>query len=141
MVYAGGLFAGRAVLYEEIGWTAYARDGLLYAIPFLFFLTVHEFGHYIAAQKHGINVSLPYYIPIPLIGIPMFHLGTLGAVIRIREPLRRTRQLFDIGAAGPLAGLRPRHSDRRRWDRRSIRRARSDRTDFVNVRTARANLT
>ncbi len=105
MVYAGGLFAGRAVLYEELGWTAYARDGLLYAIPFLFFLTVHEFGHYIAAQKHGINVSLPYYIPIPLIGIPMFHLGTLGAVIRIREPLRRTRQLFDIGAAGPLAGV------------------------------------
>ncbi len=104
-VYAGGLLVGRGVVYEELGWTAYAMDGMRYAVAFLLFLTVHEFGHYIAARKHGISVSLPYFIPIPLIGVPVFHFGTFGAVIRIREPLRRTRQLFDVGAAGPLAGF------------------------------------
>ena len=104
-VYAGGLLVGRGALYEDLGWTAYVMDGMRYAVPFLLFLTVHEFGHYLAARKHGISVSLPYYIPIPLIGVPIFHFGTLGAVIRIREPLRRTRQLFDVGAAGPLAGF------------------------------------
>src|SRR5690606_17615727 len=70
-----------------------------YAVPFLLFLTAHEFGHFFAARRHGVDVSLPYYIPLGPLGF-----GTLGAVIRIREPIRRTRQLFDIGAAGPLAG-------------------------------------
>lgn len=104
-VYAGGLLVGRGVVYDDLGWTAYAMDGMRYAVALLFFLTVHEFGHYLAARKHGISVSLPYFVPIPLIGVPVFHFGTLGAVIRIREPLRRTRQLFDVGAAGPLAGF------------------------------------
>ena len=76
-------------------------DGLFYAIPFILFLTVHEFGHYIAARIRGLRVSLPYYLPVPLPG----SLGTFGAVIRIREPLRRTTQLFDVGASGPLAGF------------------------------------
>ncbi len=80
---------------------AFLQDGLMYAVPFLFFLTVHEFGHYTAARLLRTRVSLPYYIPIPLPGT----LGTFGAVIRIKEPLRRTGQLFDIGAAGPLAGF------------------------------------
>ena len=102
MVYAGGMLVGRGVVYEDLGWTAYVMDGLRYAVPFLLFLTVHEFGHYLAARKHGISVSLPYYIPIPL---PILSFGTFGAVIRIREPMRRTRQLFDVGAAGPLAGF------------------------------------
>ena len=90
---------GRAAAYAAGGWPVMLRDALLYAIPFLLFLTVHEFGHYIAARRHRIRVSLPYYIPLP------FMFGTFGAVIRIREPIRRTRQLFDIGASGPLAGF------------------------------------
>ena len=92
-------FLGREAYYQAAGWTARLADGLLYAAPFLLFLTVHEFGHYLAARWHGVRVSLPYYIPLPIA------LGTFGAVIRIREPIRRTRQLFDIGAAGPLAGF------------------------------------
>lgn len=75
-------------------------DGLRYAIPLLGFLTVHEFGHYFAARYHRINTSLPYYIPFPYNGI-----GNFGAVIRIREPIPSTRTLFDVGAAGPLAGF------------------------------------
>lgn len=73
--------------------------GGLFATLLLSFLTVHEFGHYIAAVLHKIKVTLPYFIPLPL-GI-----GTLGAVIRIKERIIHTRQLFDIGAAGPLAGF------------------------------------
>ena len=86
-----------ALLREPEFW----RAGLSYAVPFFLFLTVHEFGHYVAARRHRLSVSLPYYIPVPLPG----SLGTLGAVIRIRAPFQRTRQLFDVGAAGPLAGI------------------------------------
>lgn len=101
MVFAGGSLAGRAVAWEAEGALVILWDGLRYAVPFILFLTFHEFGHYIAARIHGIRVSLPYYLPVPLSG----SFGTFGAVIRIKEPLRRTRQLFDIGAAGPLAGF------------------------------------
>ncbi|MEL6614445.1 MAG: site-2 protease family protein [Bacteroidota bacterium] len=85
--------------YLVNGWPSRLADALMYAVPFLLFLTVHEFGHYFAAVRSRIRVSLPYYIPLP------FALGTFGAVIRIKEPIRRTRQLFDIGASGPLAGF------------------------------------
>jgi membrane-associated protease RseP (regulator of RpoE activity) len=108
-IWAGGLWAGRVALWERTGWALYLdpvffADGLLYAIPFLLFLTAHEFGHYFAARRHRVDVSLPYYIPVPPF-IPIPHIGTFGAVIRIRERIQRTRQLFDIGAAGPLAGF------------------------------------
>jgi len=75
------------------------KAGALFASLLLSFLTVHEFGHYFAAVYHRVRVSLPYYIPLP-VGI-----GTLGAVIKIRQRIQRTRSLFDIGAAGPLAGF------------------------------------
>lgn len=75
------------------------KAGILFATLLLSFLTFHEFGHYFAAVYHKVAVSLPYYIPIPL-GI-----GTLGAVIRIREPIKTSRAMFDIGAAGPIAGF------------------------------------
>ena len=65
-------------------------SGILFATLLLTFLTVHEFGHYFAAVYHNIAVSLPYYIPIPL-GI-----GTLGAVIRIREQIQETNKMFDV---------------------------------------------
>ncbi len=73
--------------------------GALFATLLLSFLTAHEFGHYFAAVYHKISVSLPYFIPIPL-GI-----GTLGAVIRIREQIHETNKMFDVGAAGPIAGF------------------------------------
>ncbi|WP_441000845.1 site-2 protease family protein [Fodinibius sp. SL11] len=73
--------------------------GLLFAGLLLGFLGVHEFGHYFAAIYHQIKVTLPYFIPIPL-GI-----GTLGAVIRIKQKINDTYKMFDVGAAGPLAGF------------------------------------
>ncbi len=108
--FSGAQFAGRFLLYEQaealfmlgefpVTWP-FILDGLRFAFTLLLFLTVHEFGHYFAARYHRISTSLPYYIPAPIIGI-----GTLGAVIRIREPIPTLRKLFDIGAAGPLAGF------------------------------------
>ncbi len=99
-VWTGGNMTGRVLLYEELGWGAFLLDGLRYGGTLVLFLTVHEFGHYFAARRHGVSTSLPYYIPLPISII-----GTLGAVIRIREPLPNKRKLFDIGAAGPLAGF------------------------------------
>lgn len=109
-IYAGGAMAGRGLLYERsaelfnlFGWSvtsAFVLDGLLYGGSLLAFLTVHEFGHYFAARYHGVRTSLPYYVPFPFNGI-----GTFGAVIRIREQVPSMRKLFDIGAAGPIAGF------------------------------------
>lgn len=77
--------------------------GLPYSLSILAILTAHEFGHYFAAKYHGVSTTLPYYIPIPHFLINPF--GTMGAVIKIRSPLTKNRVLFDIGIAGPLAGL------------------------------------
>lgn len=99
-IYAGTLWVNRAPYYETAGHWHMWLDGLRYAFPLLAFLTVHEFGHYFAARYHGINTSLPYYIPFPFNGI-----GNFGAVIRIREPIPSMRKLFDIGASGPVAGF------------------------------------
>ncbi|CAM3231335.1 site-2 protease family protein [Rhodothermus bifroesti] len=93
-------WAGRWLLYEHVGYSALLSDGLRFSVPLLLILTVHELGHYLAARRHQIDATLPYYIPFPFNGI-----GTFGAVIRIREPIPDTRTLFDIGVAGPLAGF------------------------------------
>lgn len=73
--------------------------GALFAALLLSFLGTHEFGHFFAAMYHNIRVTLPYFIPVPL-GI-----GTMGAVIRIKQKINDTRKMFDIGIAGPLAGF------------------------------------
>ncbi|MBT8401313.1 MAG: site-2 protease family protein, partial [Rhodothermia bacterium] len=98
--HVGGLWANRSLIYSLEGPLAFIEDGLRFALPLMLFLTVHEFGHYFAARHHEVRVSLPYYIPLPLFGI-----GTLGAVIRIREQVPSMRTLFDIGVAGPVAGF------------------------------------
>ncbi|MBI3958489.1 MAG: site-2 protease family protein [Chloroflexi bacterium] len=73
--------------------------GLPFAVTLLGILTAHEFGHYFAARYHKVAVTLPYFLPMPL------GFGTLGAFIRLKEPVPDRRKLFDIGVAGPLAGL------------------------------------
>ena len=77
------------------------RSGLWYSIPILVILTAHEFGHYIACRVHDVDATLPYFIPMPFLPLT----GTLGAVIRIREPFPSKQALFDIGIGGPLAGF------------------------------------
>ncbi len=65
-------------------------------------LLCHELGHYLTARWYALDVSPPYFIPVPL--IPSF-IGTMGAFIRLRTLLADRRQLFDVGAAGPFAGF------------------------------------
>jgi membrane-associated protease RseP (regulator of RpoE activity) len=77
--------------------------GLPYSLSLLAILTAHEFGHYFAARFYKIKTTLPYFIPIPPFVVNLF--GTMGAVIRIRGAITRRKELFDIGAAGPIAGL------------------------------------
>lgn len=74
--------------------------GLWYSLSILAILGAHEFGHYYACRYYGIDASLPYFLPVPLLLT-----GTLGAFIRIREPIRTKRELFDVGIAGPIAGF------------------------------------
>jgi membrane-associated protease RseP (regulator of RpoE activity) len=62
-------------------------------------LGIHELGHYVMSRYHGVDASLPYFIPFPTF------IGSMGAVIRMRGRIPNRRALFDIGAAGPLAGL------------------------------------
>ncbi|MDP4229339.1 MAG: site-2 protease family protein [Bacteroidota bacterium] len=80
--------------------------GLEYALLLLLFLSAHEFGHFIAARIHGVDVTLPYYIPFPgtMMGI-MPNFGTFGAVIRTRQRIPSRSIIFDIGVAGPIAGF------------------------------------
>lgn len=77
-------------------------SGLPYSICFLLILTAHEFGHYFVARYYKVRVTLPYFIPLPPIPL-MF--GTMGALIRLKSPVRTMQQNFDIGIAGPLAGF------------------------------------
>jgi membrane-associated protease RseP (regulator of RpoE activity) len=84
----------------ELSWTQQAVGGLWFSVPFLGFLSAHEFGHYFAARWHGLRPSLPYYLPAP---IPLT--GSLGAVIVFRGQFPDRRVLFDFAAGGPLAGF------------------------------------
>jgi len=79
--------------------------GMEYSVPFLFILSVHEFGHYFTARYHKVSTSLPYYIPFYLPFIFPFSFGTFGALIRLREQVPSLKKNFDIGIAGPLAGF------------------------------------
>lgn len=79
------------------------EKGIAYSLSLLFILSCHEFGHYFAAMYHKVSATLPYFIPFPPIALPGF--GTMGAVIRMREPIRTRKALFDIGIAGPIAGF------------------------------------
>lgn len=75
--------------------------GPAFAATLMGILLCHEMGHYIAARRFRLDVSPPYFIPLP----PQISLGTLGAVIRMRAPIRDRDQLLIVGAAGPIAGL------------------------------------
>jgi membrane-associated protease RseP (regulator of RpoE activity) len=76
-------------------------DGLPFSIPLLVILGVHEMGHYLMCRRYALAATLPYFLPSPFLNL----IGTFGALIRIKEPIRGKRALLDIGAAGPLAGF------------------------------------
>ena len=89
--------------FFRCGWALHEPSRLLLGIPFsatlLLILLAHEMGHYLYCRYYGVYATLPFFIPAPTL------IGTLGAVIRIRSPIRSRCALFDIGIAGPIAGF------------------------------------
>lgn len=73
--------------------------GVMYSFTAISIFLIHEMGHYVNAKKHGMDITLPYFIPIP-IGI-----GTMGAVIKMKTMPKDRNALMDTGAAGPLWGF------------------------------------
>lgn len=72
---------------------------IIYAVVLIGILLGHELGHFLTCQYYKIDATLPYFIPAPTL------IGTLGAFIKIKSPITRKKQLFDIGVAGPLTGF------------------------------------
>lgn len=81
--------------------STYLTGGPWYAFPVIVILFSHEMGHYLMCRKYHVPATFPFFIPFPFLN----PFGTLGAVIRIRGIIPSRKALFDIGVAGPLAGL------------------------------------
>ncbi len=101
VLFTGGLYGYEGELSGDtvqMIWTL-VKSGWPFAISLLAILGAHEFGHYFAGKKNGVDVSLPFFIPFPLSSF-----GTMGAFINMRSLPRNRRVLFDIAVAGPLSG-------------------------------------
>ncbi|MBV8050853.1 MAG: site-2 protease family protein [Acidobacteriaceae bacterium] len=89
--------------FFPMNWALAQPSRLLLGVPFastlMLILLAHELGHYLCCEYYGVFATLPFFIPAPTL------IGTLGAFIRIRSPIRSRTALFDIGIAGPIAGF------------------------------------
>ncbi len=79
----------------------FAYGELYFGAPVMTILGLHELAHYVMARRRHLDVSLPYFLPVP----PPIIIGTLGAFVSIREPFPDKKALFDVGVAGPLVGF------------------------------------
>ncbi len=99
---AFSLSEGTLPLFHVI-WATAEPSRLLLGIPFaatlMLILLAHEMGHFLYCVRYGVHATLPFFIPAPTL------IGTLGAFIRIKSPIRTRAALFDIGIAGPIAGF------------------------------------
>ena len=93
------LYAGTIWYYQPVRGPLDLLAGWPFALAVLGVLGVHELGHYALSRYHDVQASLPYFIPVPT------YIGTFGAVIKMKGRIPDRKALFDIGVAGPLAGL------------------------------------
>lgn len=107
VLFTGAIF--ESTLPETASFGTLLLDGLIhiwrgfpFALSLLSILLAHEFGHYLVGRYHKTKITLPFFLPLPY---PLSILGTLGAFIQMKERPKNKRVLFDIGIAGPLAGL------------------------------------
>jgi membrane-associated protease RseP (regulator of RpoE activity) len=89
-----------AILFVLTILSTWFAGGLWYSVAIVSILLAHEMGHYLMCRRYGIRATLPFFIPFPLNPF-----GTLGAVIRMESRIPSRKALFDVGVAGPLAGL------------------------------------
>jgi membrane-associated protease RseP (regulator of RpoE activity) len=94
-LFVGAMQTGADILKDP--WKIYY--GLPFALTLMIILLTHELSHYFASKKHGVNATLPYFIPAPTI------IGTFGAFIKMKSPIVTRKALMDIGASGPIAGF------------------------------------
>ena len=94
-LFAGAIMEGSNPLKAPLSLV----QGIPFSLTLLLILGIHELGHYRFARKHHVDATLPYFIPAPTI------IGTFGAFIKMRQPVRNRRALLEIGAAGPIAGF------------------------------------
>jgi membrane-associated protease RseP (regulator of RpoE activity) len=73
--------------------------GIPFSLTLMVILLFHELSHYFASKRHGVDATLPYFIPAPTI------IGTFGAFIKMKSPIVTRKALIDIGASGPVAGF------------------------------------
>ncbi len=99
MYFGSGHYAGFMADFTREAPSVSFLDGAWYSLTILAILGVHEMGHYLACRYYRIDASLPYFLPAP------FVTGTVGAFIRIRDRIPTKPILFDVGAAGPIAGF------------------------------------
>ncbi|MCH9647936.1 MAG: site-2 protease family protein [Deltaproteobacteria bacterium] len=93
------LWASPSAIAEVWSDSSLLLAGLTYSLPLIFILLCHEMGHYLACRYYRLPATPPFFLPAPV------GLGTFGAFIRIKAPIRRKKELFDVGIAGPLAGF------------------------------------
>lgn len=94
-LFAGALQEGINVFKEPL----MIIKGFPFSITLMLILGVHELGHFTFARKHNVDATLPYFIPAPTI------IGTFGAFIKMKSPVRNRLALIEIGAAGPICGF------------------------------------
>ncbi len=94
-LFAGALMEGANPLEQPVK----LLKGIPFSLTLMLILGVHELGHFLTARKHQVDATLPYFIPAPTF------IGTFGAFIKMRSPVRQRRALIEIGAAGPFAGF------------------------------------
>jgi membrane-associated protease RseP (regulator of RpoE activity) len=91
---ASTFLAGYYILFDEN-----ALYAVMFSVTIMLILGAHELGHKIAAWRHDIASTMPYFIPAPT------GLGTLGALIKIKSPIPTKEALVEMGASGPLFGF------------------------------------
>ncbi len=92
---AGAIWEGIDIFSEP----SRILEGWPFSLTLLSILLSHEFSHYIASRLHRTKATLPYFIPAPTA------IGTFGAIIKMKSPIKTRKALIDIGAAGPIAGF------------------------------------
>ncbi len=98
--YALFLITWLTTFFTGFGFQGSLLDGFWYSTGIMSILLSHEMGHYLMCRRHGVAATLPFFIPFPFSPF-----GTMGAVIKMDGRIPDRRVLFDIGAAGPIAGI------------------------------------
>lgn len=95
-IFAGALQQGADPIHNPIS----LIEGVPFSFTLLLILGTHEFSHYFASRRHGVSVTLPYFIPSPFPPV-----GTFGAFIKMKSPISTKEALIDIGISGPVGGF------------------------------------